>query len=164
MATTVITQVIPTGDGMAFNIKGTVGGTAFLYRRNNCKVTVPIKNQTDNKQSFAQEYADAYNAWATANALLASATVTVQGYDQQSHTVAYGGTPVAQVGYNNLEITGTVDGTSTKIHMDIAEYLEYANNSAIAQADFQALIGRRLIVQAKMDVDTDVLTASFTTT
>lgn len=166
MATTIITQVIPTGDGAAFNYKGTVGGTAFLYRRDGCKVTIPLKNTIDGKQALAQEYADKYNAWATANALIASVTQTVIGNDGVSYSIVFSSTPVTQIGYKELEITATVAGTSTKIHMDLNEYLEYANNSfyGATAADFVAHLGRKLIAQAKLDVDTDVLTATFTTT
>src|SRR5689334_16891335 len=127
MATTVISQIVVSDDGMAADITGTVASVAHLWRRAN-RPFIPKAGvnpaTTMTPQVLAQEYADHYAAQIAASGSLDGVTYTLFVFGNVTSTIVFANPSTAEVGYNQLEITATVGGTSTVIHMTQEHFIE----------------------------------------
>jgi hypothetical protein len=117
-----------------------------------------------NAQAFAQEYAADFANLTAAIALLASVTYAyLPCPGQPTVAIVYGGTPVVEVGFDQLEITATVGGTSTIVIVSEKHLLEWVN-----QWNFLDYLAAKFYAQAALDVKSNAAAnayiASFTTT
>jgi hypothetical protein len=168
MATTVISQITPSGDGTYMRIKGTVGGTAHQYAmRNHGIMTTGGGPDSLNilPQTIAQDFANHYGLLAASIADIASDTVTLYNLDAVAATVVFGGTPVAVFDENYVEVTATVNGTSTVAQISMQDFI---NKRLVGNEVFNEWVARKVYEQSQRNTlynlsNADYV-ASFTTT
>jgi hypothetical protein len=158
----VVSQIAPLdGDLNNLHVKGTVGGTAFSTTvRNQRFDPVGLQSTVAGETGLHSIYMARYNAIVAAFvASINGQTVTFADLDNQTQTIIYGATPYAFAGYETIEVTATVNGTSTIAHISQDHLLEKAG--APGSEGFAAWLSRRLISQARRNTSYSLLIATY---